>query len=69
MEKAVEAVYEQARKLDKDGQLTLLERLATLIRKSSAPSQGGGLLSLSGLGAELWRGDNIDDYLNEERAW
>ena len=63
------AIYEQVKHLDIADQQTLLERIALLVRKPSSVSQGAGLLSLAGLGAEIWRDENIDAYLNKERAW
>ena len=72
MTKSVDTVYNQARSLSYEEQLSLLERLAMLIRQegqSGKDEPPQSLLSLSGLGAELWRDTDIDAYLKDERQW
>ena len=72
MNATIEDIYEQARGLRYDEQLRLLERLAGLIRRegqaAEAPAQHS-LLSLFGLGAHLWHGVDVDEYINGEREW
>lgn len=60
----------QAKKLDKDDQLTLLERLVQLVKKNQNKSTlPMHLTALSGLGSETWKDIDIDKYLEEERQW
>jgi hypothetical protein len=72
MNMSVDTVYNQARSLSYDEQLSLLERLVALIRQEVQAEKADlsrSLLPLAGLGAEHWRGVNIDAYLKDERAW
>jgi hypothetical protein len=80
MNTTVDTIYDQARNLSPEEQLSLLERLAILIRQEintstqQSPSSlrslsGSSLLSLSGLGAKHWQGVDIDAYIKDERAW
>jgi hypothetical protein len=65
----VNEIYSQVRQLDKEQQLTLLERLVLLIRKKEQKSDAVTLSSISGLGADLWKGVDIDKFIDEERQW
>jgi hypothetical protein len=58
-----------AEKLGKQGQLTLLERLVSLIRKKENQVSSITLSSLSGTGVSVWSGINIDEYIYNERQW
>ena len=80
MATSVDIIYDQARNLNPEEQLQLLEQLAILIRQeinTSNPQSrsnirmlsGSSLLSLSGLGAKHWQGVDIDAYIKDERAW
>ena len=61
----------QAKQLDREAQLTLLQRLASLLKRTGhVPNATPQLSSLTGLGSELWKGaDAIDRYIDEERQW
>ena len=61
----------QVKQLDKEDQLTLLQRLASLLKSKEATSANSRRLTeLSGLGSELWQGTReIDDYIEGERQW
>jgi RecB family exonuclease len=65
----IKDILTQVRGLDKEDQFTLLERLVALVRKQDEPSNQSSLLSLSGIGSDLWRETNIDQYIDEERQW
>lgn len=65
----VNEIYSQVRQLDKEQQLTLLERLVLLIRKKEQKSDAVTLSSISGLGADLWKDVDIDKFIDEERQW
>ncbi len=55
--------------LDKEEQLTLLERIALLIRKTKDRNQLTKLSDISGIGSSVWSNTNIDEYLERERQW
>ena len=61
-------ILSQVRKLDKEDQLNLLQRMVLLLKKSDE-TQKPRLASLSGLGSEVWKGTDIDGYVDGERAW
>lgn len=56
--------------LDKGSQWVLLERLASMLRRNSMSTAGTTKISdISGVGSDLWRGMDIDDYIESERQW
>ncbi|MBL7727623.1 MAG: hypothetical protein JNM68_08060 [Dinghuibacter sp.] len=65
----IKDILTQVKGLDKEDQFTLLERLVVLVRKHDDSSNKLSLLSLSGLGADMWRDTNIDHYIDQERQW
>lgn len=64
-------ILSQVKQLDKEDQLTLLQRLTSLLKRTEATKVPSvGLTSLSGLGSEIWKSaDDIDNYVDEERQW
>lgn len=64
-------ILSQVKQLDKEDQLTLLQRLASLLKRTEATKPTSArLTSLSGLGSEIWKSDSdIDSYIDEERQW
>ncbi len=58
-----------AEKLGKQDQLTLLEKLVSLICKKENQAPSIALSCLSGTGASLWGEINIDGYIDNERQW
>jgi len=59
----------QVKRLDKEAQLSLLEKLALLIRKSESKEKKIKLSSISGVGSSLWSKTDIDEYVDQERQW
>ena len=64
-------ILAQVKQLDKEDQLTLLQRMAYLLKRGEAKKTiSNRLTSLSGLGSEIWSSvDSIDKYIDEERQW
>lgn len=64
-------ILSQVKQLDKEDQLTLLQRLVSLLKRTEATKLSSvRLTSLSGLGSEIWKSSNdIDNYIDEERQW
>lgn len=63
-------VLNQAQKLTPDEQLRLLEDLARLIRQQGSPKRKHSILELEGLGQEIWKGIDAQEYINQERdSW
>jgi len=49
-------------------QLRLLEELAALVRRRIAARTRRSILELQGLGKEIWRGIDAQEYVDQERA-
>ncbi len=61
-------ILSQVRKLDKEDQLNLLQRMVLLLKKSEE-IQKLRLSLISGLGSEIWKDMYIDGYVDGEREW
>lgn len=64
-------ILSQVKQLEKEDQLTLLQRLASLLKKTETTNAASmPLTSLSGLGSEIWKSTSeIDNYIDKERQW
>ncbi len=64
-------ILSQVKQLDKEDQLTLIQRLVSLLKRTEATKATSlQLTALSGLGSEIWKGErDIDNYIDEERQW
>lgn len=62
-------ILSQVRQLDKEDQLTLLGKLALLIKRTKSKNEAVKLSSISGLGSSTWSDINIDEYIDRERQW
>lgn len=67
----VNEILSQVKQLDKEDQLSLLQRITSLLKRTEGEqSVSLTLTSLSGLGSEIWRSSiDIDNYIEEERQW
>ena len=62
-------ILSKVKELDKDEQLTLLEKLIALIRKNESIKSPSKLSRISGIGSKIWKKTNIDEYIDRERQW
>jgi hypothetical protein len=64
-------ILSQVKQLDKEDQLTLLQRLVLLLKRTEGTKNTSIRLSaLSGMGSEIWKTTNdIDNYIDGERQW
>ena len=64
-------ILSQVKRLNKEDQFTLLQRLVILLKRAEGTKNASmRLTALSGLGNEIWRNsDDIDNYIDEERQW
>ncbi|CAN5882508.1 hypothetical protein BH24BAC1_BH24BAC1_24090 [soil metagenome] len=68
-EKEIEEIVARIKRLDPAGRLVVLKEI-TAISEQEEPKKGRrGLLSLRGLGAEIWKNIDVDKYIEEERQW
>jgi len=65
-----EEVLDQARKLSLVDQARLVEALSKLVRSRIQAWPEHSILELEGLGKELWRSIDVEQYIKEERdSW
>ena len=63
-------ILSQVEKLEKKDQIMLLQRIKSVLQKEQVNKRIKPSLSkLNGLGSNLWKGVNIDDYVSKEREW
>ncbi len=65
----INTILTQVKQLDRADQLSLLKKLALLIRKSDTVGNETKLSAISGIGSSLWSKTNIDEYIEQERQW
>ena len=63
-------VLNQVQHLQPDDQLRLLEELTTLVHQQATALEEPlhSFLELEGLGQEIWKGIDAQEYVNQERA-
>ena len=68
---SINDILSQVKQLEREDQLTLLQRVVHLLKRGDAKkTKLSRLASLSGLGSEIWENkSSIDKYLEEERQW
>lgn len=54
--------------LDLVDQIHLIEELATMVRLRMTSGHRHSILELQGLGKEIWRGIDAQEYIDRERA-
>ena len=62
-------ILTKVQKLDKEQKLTLLERLIVIIKKEGVPVKTAKLSTISGVGGNVWKSVDIDEYIENERQW
>jgi hypothetical protein len=65
----IQEILSKVKKLDKEEQFTLLERIVALIRKEDTQNKPTKLSKISGIGSKVWQSTNIDEYIEQERQW
>ena len=63
-------LLDEVEKLSQTDQLRLLEQIAGLIRRKKTIKSHRSILELQGLGKEVWKDIDAQQYVNEERkSW
>ncbi|CAN5153823.1 hypothetical protein BH09BAC2_BH09BAC2_17450 [soil metagenome] len=62
-------ILTRVKKLDKEDQLNLIQKIALLLKKKETPENSVCLTALTGLGSEVWKDVDIDNYIDGERQW
>lgn len=61
-------VVSEVNRLSLADQLRLLEDMAALIRRRTTSERTRSILELQGKGKDIWRGVDVQKYIEEERA-
>ena len=59
----------QIKELNHSEKITILEEVVSLIKNESIAEERIPLSSLNGLGSEIWKDLDIDEYIANERLW
>ena len=66
----IDDILSQVKKMNKEEQNNLLQKLTLLLKKSNANNVARKHLTfLAGLGRDIWKDLDIDKYIEEERKW
>jgi len=58
----------QARQLEPEDQLRLLEDVAVLLRQQMGSARLHSIVELKGLGKDIWQGIDAQEYVDQERS-
>ena len=62
-------IVSQIKKLKHSEKINVLEKLVSLIKSESEAGERIHLSSINGLGSEIWKDTDIDEYVENERQW
>jgi len=65
----INKILSQLRQLDNSARLSILQRLAELIKRDTSRREKGSLLPLRKNSADIWKGIDPDSYVNSQREW
>jgi len=68
MSLSYEIILRNVVSLSREEQLQLMSDLAGYLRVQEQAESGVSILELQGLGKEMWRGIDAQDYVDRERA-
>ncbi len=70
-ETQVQSILSQIRKLDYPTRIQLMEEIINLLKdkEEGNEKEAIALTDLNELGSEIWRGVDIDQYVEGERQW
>lgn len=63
----IQELLAQIKQLGKHEQMTLLNKLILIVRRSNDTQTP--LSAISGIGADIWKDIDIDKYVESEREW
>ncbi len=66
---SIGSILSQIKQLNYSDRINILEKIVSLIKKESVENERVSLSSISGLGSEIWKGTDIDKYIENERQW
>lgn len=62
-------IINQIKRLNHSEKINILEEVVSLIKNESIAGEWIPLSSLNGLGSEIWKDADIDEYIANERLW
>jgi len=65
----INQLLEKVELLDNTSKLSLIEHIISLIKHEQKPKHKSDLTKLNGLGKDIWKNVNIEDYIEKERQW
>jgi hypothetical protein len=63
-----ETILREVEALSEAEQLRLVARLSARLRDCASLEPSTSILDLQGLGSDIWRGQDAQDYVNHERS-
>jgi len=63
-----ETVLREVEALSEAEQLRLVAQLSARLRRHTSTESSTSILDLQGLGRDIWRGQDAQDYVNHERS-
>jgi len=66
----INQIVSEIEKLDYNDKINILSRIANLLKREEKVHQINSITRLKGLGKNIWRTTNSDNYIREEReSW
>jgi len=66
----LEYILQQISALDNDSKIQVVEKILTMLKSDkNRKDSKRDLTELKGLGAEIWKDVDVDNYLKNEREW
>ncbi len=66
---SIEGILGEVGQLNEKDQVMLLEQLTQIIKTNKQNTKKTTLDSIKGIGADIWKGVDIDQYVANEREW
>jgi hypothetical protein len=63
-----ETVLREVEALSEAEQLELVARMSARLHRLASSESSTSILDLQGLGSDIWRGQDAQDYVNHERS-
>lgn len=68
-ETSISNILSQIKKLNPSEKIDILEEVVSLIKNENVAEERITLSSIYGLGSEIWKETDIDNYIDNERQW
>lgn len=68
MASSYETILREVEALSEAEQLRLVAQVSARLYTHASPESSASILDLQGLGSDIWRGQDAQDYVNRERS-